>query len=69
MMYKVLLLKRKKVQLHDGAELRATVSCKTVQILSLGCGKNYSRFVSSSLKNMCSCVHVKMLKLICHDSG
>lgn len=40
MMYKVLLLKKKKkkVRLHDGAELRATASCKIIQALCVGCG-------------------------------
>lgn len=46
-MYKVLLLK---VQLHDGVELRATVSYKTLQLLSLGCRKHASRFVPSFLE-------------------
>lgn len=61
-MYKVLLLKKKKkkkVQLHDGVELTATFSCKTIQVLSLGCRKHADRFVSSFPKNMdgVSCVN------------
>lgn len=56
MMYKVLLLKKKKVQLHDGVKQRATVSCKTLQVLSLGCRKHASRFVSSFLKKYGSCI-------------
>lgn len=61
-MYKVLLLKKKrkkKVQLQDGVELTATFSCKTIQVLSLGCRKHADRFVSSFPKNMngVSCVN------------
>ena len=56
MMYKVLLLKRKKGQLHEGAELKPLFHVRVK-----GGGTNVRRFVSSFQKTYRLCVNRNQL--------